>query len=199
MKYNLIKSHTNKSYATNDIAYIVTHVDLGTAKSTKNCIEGVQSKSYHEYVNKDDDTIRQYVPLDKGAWHSGNINKPTNRGARIIGNTSPNRSSYALCFEAAPVDAMGNVTFNWDIVKDGKMPTDDQIKRGAQRIIDLGLDHLPIIAHVEITSWKPKVVLEVNKKLNQYISELRQEEDAPKTCVQNSTTMELINELISRF
>ena len=179
-----------KYYDSVDISYIVVHVDLGTEAGTKNHLKNVASASYHDYVPKREGVVIEFVPTKYGAWHAGKVHKPTGKGTTLSMFGNPNRNSYGICLEAAPVDKNGNKTYNWNIVRDGEMPSESQIQRAADRIKQHGFENLPVIAHVDITSYKPKVVRKIVKRIEELLKEKPQSE-----CLANHTVKELVGML----
>lgn len=187
----------NKYYANdNDVKCTVLHVDLGREAGTKSHLKNVASASYHDYIPKRKDVVIQFVDIEHGAWHAGKKSNPTEIGDEVLGGLSANRNSYALCLEARPVDVNGNVSYDWSKVVDGEMPSTDQLDRAVQRIKDMGFGHLPVIAHVEITSYKPKVV----RKCTDYINKKLRVDVEPVcehgTLLADATWNEVINRLI---
>lgn len=160
-KYPIDKFYPND----NDVKCVVVHVDLGTETGTKNHLKNVASASYHDYVPKRENAVIQFVDTKHGAWHAGKQYKPNTVGFEALKGASANRNSYGICLEARPVDKNGNVTFDWNKAVDGEMPSDDQIARATEMIKKRGYADLPIIAHVDITSYKPKVVLKIVEKI----------------------------------
>lgn len=176
--YTVRKSHVlRKSYPTNEVKAVVLHVDLGTYVSTYNTINGVASASYHDYVRSDKNEIVEYIPTNRGAWHAGKRSGETSEVKRVFGAESANRQSYGLCYSGRPVDAQGNVNWDWSKVVNGERATDEQVDMAARRIIDKGYDKLPIFAHVELTSYKPKIVLDFKARVLDRIKELQKSEE----------------------
>lgn len=168
MEYNLVNKYIPKHHNSVELEYTVLHVDLGTAKGTYNHLKNVASASYHDYIPRSGNDIYNFVPHDKGAWHSGKVSNPS----VIYPSGSPNRKSYGLCYEGRPVDKNGRPTFNWDNVVDGERASDSQVLRAAHRIIDAGMADKPIFAHQELTSYKPKIVLDFRDRVVAKIKEL---------------------------
>lgn len=145
------KMHTTKYYELKEAQAIIAHTDLGTEKGTINeILNGTRSASYHWYIPRHGKYVIEFVPQEKGAWHAGVVHQPQKDlgvllgGAnKIIESGEPNRYSYGICYEGR-----------------GDSPTTEQIATAKLLLKKKGIDHLPIIAHWQVTSYKPKIVSE---------------------------------------
>lgn len=194
--YNLSKNYIPKHYSSVDKKYTVLHVDLGTYAGTVNHLKNTASASYHDYVMRDKKEIVNFVPLNFGAWHAGKVSNPS----VSIPSGNPNRMSYGLCYSGKPVDKDGNITSDWNKAVDGQRATDEQVEMTAQRIIDVGMADLPIYAHVELTSYKPKIVLDFKYRVQKKIKEIQGVGQIEHICNIDSFTLnELIDAIIRKI
>lgn len=145
------KEHTSKCYELYGANAIIGHIDLGTEEGTKNeILNGTRSVSYHWYIPRHAKYVIEYVPEDKGAWHAGVLHEPQPELAKLLGGANgilesgePNRYAYGICYE-------GRTT--------STAPTQAQLELAKQLLMVKKIDHLPIIAHWQVTSYKPRIV-----------------------------------------
>lgn len=182
-----------KYYDENDVKALVFHVDLGTPQGTVNHLRNVASASYHFYLPRKGDEIWQFVPIEKGAWHAGRKSSPTPRAVSIFGDNDVNKKSLGICYEGRPLDANGKVTFDWSRVVDGEKASDLQVKKMVWLARHLGYENLPILAHQEITSYKPNCVLDFKDRvLNELVK-------VDACTLDRFSISELISELVRRL
>jgi len=178
--------HTTKCYNTNTPKAIVLHVDLGTERSTRNTIFGTASASYHYYIPRHGNYYIEYVPPHKGAWHAGKKSNPNHRAQELFGDEDVNLNSISICYEGRGVDIYGNPSWEWSKVVDGELANDKQVRIAQEIIKDYDL---PLFAHREITSYKPKSVLDFKDRVQEtFVCNLRQ-----------FSTKELTGEIIRRY
>lgn len=173
--YEITKKHLVPPYASAQKFYnnrqsytaVMTHIDLGNKNGTDATLRGTKSASYHIYIPRENDhEIIEYVPFDKGAWHAGVLNNPTERAKKILGSeVVPNLECFAICYGGRGVDKNGRITGDWSKVVNGQPPTPSQIKRAAWVMETYGVEELPLIAHVETTDYKPSIVLQFNEEI----------------------------------
>jgi hypothetical protein len=158
--YKIIQVPVGKKwFDTNKPEALIFHCDLGTMNGTINHIKG-NEVSYHYYIPKETNTILQFVPENKGAWHCGFVN--TNLALKVFELKHPNKHSIGVCFESRPIDRNGNLTYDWGKAYDGEKATQSQVKRAWWLQKKLGL---PFYAHREMTSYKPRCVLDFKKRI----------------------------------
>lgn len=151
----MIREHTNKCWhGNNPRKAIILHTDLGTYKGTYDWIfNGSKSVSYNYYVRKNGE-VYEWVPQHKQAWHTGVVYQPTHRAKLIFDGSNPNKMSVGICYEGK-----------------GEKANDKQVKAIVNLIKDLGLKDKPIFAHVELTSYKPKVVLDCKERVQKDLND----------------------------
>lgn len=196
MEFNLKKVPVNKYFKENQPIANIFHADLGTYESTKATLEGVKSVSYNYYIRRGVDEIVEFVPQKYGAWHAGVVHKPTKRAKDVFGSRNPNKYSVGICFESKPVDARGVVTYDWSKVVDGQKATDQQVRLAKHLLLHLGTGKLPNFAHREITSYKPKCVLDFVQRLEKELAESKHDGACDLSVF---TTQQLISEILGRF
>ena len=178
MKYTVRPLNGKKYYDTVDVKAIVLHTDLGVYRGTYSWLNQIEA-SYHLYVRRDANEIVEFVPLDKGAWHSGRYNQPNERVKELFKGKNPNRYSIGICYENGGSKA--------------QYPTEAQKALVASFIVNNGLSHLPLIAHREIALDKPREVYAFRDGIKDLIKEV-------KTCdIKKFSTREVINDIIRRF
>ena len=162
--YKVIKNYIKKHYDTPPtMEFTIVHVDLGTYTGTVATLKGVKSASYHDYARRKVAEIVEFVPIKFSAWHSGVVSKPIQAVVDLLKGRNPNRVAYGICYEGRPVDKKGRIARNWDRASeygavDGQSATDEQIDMLARQIMAKGMGDKPIFSHVDVTSYKPKVV-----------------------------------------
>jgi len=177
--------HVDKHTPTVDPKAWVLHTDLGTAFSTTQTITGSKSVSYNWYIKKNGDVI-EFVPEQYGAWHAGYISDPTVRAVTL----------FNLKQTKKPTDPDGwepNVNgYSWSICYEGKgeRATKAQVESAVEIIRSKETKELPLIAHQELTSYKPKVVKDFHQRIGAML----------RGCTLDKwTTSELIQEIIKRI
>lgn len=145
----MIIEHTDKCWdAVNLKKAVVLHTDLGSYVGTYDEIfNGTRSVSYNYYVRKNGD-VYEWVPAYKQAWHAGVVHNPTPRAKVLFGHTNPNEVSVGICYEGR-----------------GGNATERQIEAIAGLLRSQSIDHLPIFAHKEITSYKPEAVADCRTRV----------------------------------
>lgn len=130
---------------------VVGHIDLGTEKGTINeILNGSRSASYHWYIPKHAKYVIEFVPKEKSAWHAGVLSNPEPGLAKMLGGPNeviesgePNNYAYGICYEGLTV---------------GTEPNEGQIDLAAQLMRMKKIHTLPVIAHYQITDYKPRIV-----------------------------------------
>jgi|3_EtaG_2_1085321.scaffolds.fasta_scaffold24058_4 N-acetyl-anhydromuramyl-L-alanine amidase AmpD len=143
----ITKKHTWKHYKTGNPVSVIGHICLGTERGTTDWIlNGPKSISYNYYITKQGEVI-EFVPYNKGAWHSGVVHKPTKRAKDFFGDTNPNSMSIGICYEGRTVDTR---------------PNQKQKEAGRELVAWLSkkVKIQEFFYHKEITSYKPEVVKE---------------------------------------
>lgn len=145
----MIIDHTNKCWdELNGKKAVVLHTDLGTYMGTYDWIfNGPKSVSYNYYVRKNGE-VHEWVPAYKQAWHAGTVYNPTPQARSVIGDTNPNRVTVGVCYEGR-----------------GEKATEKQVSAIVGLLRSQSLEKLPLFAHVEITDYKPKVVLDCKERV----------------------------------
>lgn len=142
----IIRKPTFKHFNSNNPVSVIFHIDLGTAEGTTDWIlNGPKSVSYNYYITKEGVVI-EFVPYDKGAWHSGVVFQPTPEAKSFYGSTNPNKKSIGICYEGREVNTEAN---------------EAQIKAGKELIEFIksrGVKIKKYFIHKELTSYKPQVV-----------------------------------------
>lgn len=151
----------NKYWDDNTPKAYILHVDLGTYEGTYNHLCKIASASYHYYIRKTGEVV-QFVPTYKGAWHAGKVYEPTEVAIDCLTSGSgepldPNRNSIGICYEGLGVDSDGKISYDPGSQVDGERPNTAQIEACRALIECLGTDK-HILAHNEVTSYKPKAV-----------------------------------------
>lgn len=147
------KHHTTKCYNVplKNQSAIIGHIDLGTEAGTINeILNGNRSASYHWYIPKHAKYVVEFVPQNKTAWHAGVVHMPSPAlfdllgGAnRIIESGEPNRYSYGICYEG---------------INANTPPNQAQVNLAYELMVVKKISHLPVVAHWEVTSYKPRIV-----------------------------------------
>jgi len=145
------KMHTTKQYELREAKAVICHIDLGTEAGTIDTIlNGPRSVSYHWYIPRHAKYVIEFVPKGRGAWHAGVVHEPQKDLGIILGGANqvvesgePNRYSYGICFE-------GRTT--------STEPTKAQVELASELLSLKKIDHLPLIAHWQVTSYKPRIV-----------------------------------------
>lgn len=199
----------SKSYSSNQVKAVVFHVDLGTFNGTEGEVKGPRSVSYHEYIRRDKREIRQWVKPTRGAWHTSNRSWNTGKHKDLFGDHYINQQSYGMCYSGRPVDKNGKVptrknsdgvvVIDWSKVVDGEKATDEQVQDAAHRLIELGYDRLPNLAHREITSYKPKSVIDFRDRVRKELERIHNSQPQNPCTLANFTANELLAELLKRW
>ena len=184
----MIIEHTTKySNVKNKKVAVVLHTDLGSYKGTYDEIfNGSRSVSYHYYVRKDG-RVYEWVDKDLTAWHSGTTHKPTERSVSVLN----------LKHDYVPGDKDGwnpnvnSLTIGIAYEGRGEKANDVQVQATAELLKDIEMDKKPLFAHVEITSYKPKVVIDFKNRVRRALD--------GKCNIGMYSNKELWNELIRRI
>ncbi|QDP67619.1 MAG: putative N-acetylmuramoyl-L-alanine amidase [Prokaryotic dsDNA virus sp.] len=147
------RHHTSKCYniPLKSENAIIGHIDLGTEKGTINeILNGSRSASYHWYIPRHAKYVIEFVPKEKSAWHAGTLSNPESGLAPLLGGPNeiiesgePNNYSYGICYEGLNT---------WDEAND------DQIDLAVQLMHMKKIQELPVIAHYQVTDYKPRIV-----------------------------------------
>jgi len=149
----IIKKHTSKAYQSplRSENAVVGHIDLGTeAGTTDEILNGVRSGSYHWYIPRHAKYVIEFVPKEKAAWHAGRLSNPEPGLAAILGGPNeqiesgePNWYAYGICYEGITASTPANA---------------EQIDLAVQLMRLKKIHTLPVIAHYQITDYKPRIV-----------------------------------------
>ncbi len=149
----VVTKHTTKCYNIPLKAEraVVGHIDLGTEKGTiDEILKGTKSASYHWYIPRHAKYVVEFVPKGKSAWHAGVLSNPQPELQELLGGPNeriesgePNNYSYGICYEGIAIDTP---------------PTEAQIDLAVQLMRLKGIHELPVIAHYQITDYKPRIV-----------------------------------------
>lgn len=145
------KNHTTKCYDKVTPIAVIMHIDLGREAGTINeILNTTKSASYNWYIPRHGKYVIEFVPFGKAAWHAGRISNPTAHATKLLGGANnlidsgePNNISYGICYEGLTVDTP---------------PTQEQIELAARLMRYFKIDDLPVIAHWEVTDYKPRIV-----------------------------------------
>ena len=137
-----------------EIEGIVLHTTLGSYKSAVSWLTSPRSSASAHYVmgrlGEQGGELAQLVDLDKGAWHAGRINHPTDRGKKLLKRDAfgryKNPNKYLVGFEVAS---------GYDVDRDGilesweKQYSTYQIKDCARLIL-----HVEDILNKTFADWQ---------------------------------------------
>jgi len=144
----IVKRHTWKHYNFGTPESIIFHIDLGTERGTTNWIlTGPKSISYNYYIPRHGEYVIEFVPYQYGAWHSGVVSDPTPKAEKFYAGMNPNKRSIGICYEGKTVNTKPNAK---------QIALAKELNEYLKKKTNIK-EHF---AHVEITDYKPKVVLE---------------------------------------
>lgn len=179
----LIKKHTFKHFNSNNPRSVIFHIDLGTERGTTDWImNGPKSISYNYYITRDGRVI-EFVPFKYGAWHSGVVDRPTEKARAFFSGVNPNKKSVGICYEGRTVQTM---------------PSEAQIKACVELIAYLKQSGVKIdeyFSHQEITSYKPVIVHKFEKAVRERLPDSQSKEEKIKAL--QTQIMVLIQQLLA--
>jgi len=145
---------------------VVIHIMLGTMEGTISWFKNPKSYASAHYLVAKDGRVVQMVKDENGAWHAGNIDRPSENAKRILKKNGLgiwiNPNKYSLGIECE-----GKAGDRW---------TEPQMSSLAELVktlcVRFGIpqDRLHIMDHQDITSYKPQLddwVAEVISRLRQ--------------------------------
>lgn len=154
----------NQSWAGNTPRSIVFHTLLGSIEGSYSWLDQI-NLSYNYMIGKDG-KIYEQVPINRSAWHAGRVYGATDRALAFFKGKNPNTQSIGIAFErrGEPKLTREQVLAGEWLVKHLEGKTGNEF----------GRDNC--FAHYEITSYKPKEVVDYKFQiLDKHIGE--REED----------------------